>query len=562
MRLATLSVRNFRTIETLDLAFPGAYTAICGANDSGKTNVVRAIRTLMREVDYPYFVLDEEVVSPKDDFPKWLAKPAGERQTTVALTLSIDRERDAGLHQFCTRQLQLEAPPAALELGISVTYGSDASTRTVTVQALGNEYSGLEAQEVLKRLRTSGTILFHNSTQIEPLFRYRGGFGQLSELTAEAAETIDELKKTTDKRLKKIAKSQQDEFERLLGRLEKKYKVGISLPQFDLSQMPFNLALGETKFNVSLDNWGSGTQNRTTILMALFRAKQIGDASVSASKVTPLLIIEEPESFLHPSAQAEFGRVLQDLAEEFGVQVIVTSHSPYMLSTRAPERNILLTRRSAYGQPRETQRAATDGEHWMEPFGEALGLRSEEFQPWRQLFAADGKAILLVEGDIDREYFELLRAAAHGANGLRFDGDIVAYDGVGNLQNAVLLRFIKNRFKKLFVTFDLDAQAQLNKPLDALRFEEGKHYLPIGHAAAGKRCIEGLLPDSIHAAVYSANPGIVQAVSLGTADEQKKAKASLKSLCLAEFKAKAQPGEEYYKGLYAIAKIINRALGA
>ena len=212
MRIASLSVRNFRTIESLDLSFPGAYTAICGANDSGKTNVVRAIRTLMREVDYPYFVVDEEVVSSKEDFPKWLDKPAAERQTTVEVSLQIDSARDAGLHQFCVRQLQLETPPTLLELEVSVTYGSDASTRTVMVRALEKEFSGLEAQEVLKRLRTSGTILFHNSTQIEPMFRYRGGLGQLSELTAEAAETIADLKKTTDKRLKKIAKAQQEEF--------------------------------------------------------------------------------------------------------------------------------------------------------------------------------------------------------------------------------------------------------------------------------------------------------------------------------------------------------------
>jgi hypothetical protein len=37
-------------------------------------------------------------------------------------------------------------------------------------------------------------------------------------------------------------------------------------------------------------------------------------------------MIEEPECFLHPSAQAEFGRILRDLAEEFQVQVIITTH--------------------------------------------------------------------------------------------------------------------------------------------------------------------------------------------------------------------------------------------
>ena len=47
MKIASLRIRNYRTLESLDLTFPSSYAAICGANDSGKTNIVRAIRALM-----------------------------------------------------------------------------------------------------------------------------------------------------------------------------------------------------------------------------------------------------------------------------------------------------------------------------------------------------------------------------------------------------------------------------------------------------------------------------------------------------------------------------------
>lgn len=49
MRIAKLSVRNYRTLESLDLEFSSFYSAICGKNDSGKTNVVNLIRRLMQE---------------------------------------------------------------------------------------------------------------------------------------------------------------------------------------------------------------------------------------------------------------------------------------------------------------------------------------------------------------------------------------------------------------------------------------------------------------------------------------------------------------------------------
>ena len=78
--------------------------------------------------------------------------------------------------------------------------------------------------------------------------------------------------------------------------------------------------------------------------------------------------------------------------------------------------------------------------------------------------------------------------------------------------------------------------------------------------SAGKRSIEGLLPDSIRSAVYTANPDVVLAATSGTTEERKQATRVLKNKMLAEFKSRATPGHEYYAGLYAVAKLANRAL--
>jgi hypothetical protein len=173
---------------------------------------------------------------------------------------------------------------------------------------------------------------------------------------------------------------------------------------------------------------------------------------------------------------------------------------------------------------------------------------------------AASDSILLVEGDGDRDYFEMLRDEAHGPNRLHFDGEIVSYDGTGSLANTVLLRFIKNRHKKLFVTYDLDAEQVVAKTLNALGLQRRNDFLPVGINAAGKRCIEGLLPDSITNAIYGANSALVQAATSGTKDEQTSAKNNLKKLLLAEFKSKAVPGNEYFAGFYQLVKVINKAL--
>jgi predicted ATP-dependent endonuclease of OLD family len=564
MKLCALRIRNYRTLESIDIDLPSTYAAICGPNDSGKTNVIRAIRSLVSgEGPGPFvFPPDEEEFSIKDDFPKWNDSEPSKRVISFEVSIELDKIRDFGFHQFVTKQLSLQNNEHPLRFSISVTYRSEKPEPLVVVRAKGTEYTDLNAQEVLKKLQSSRSILFHNSTATQTRYFYPGRnvAGHIREITVQHEPLVASMKKTVNRGLARISKSQQAEFEGLLGRLQTKYRVGLSMPSFDFTYLPFSITLGDRKVEVPLDDWGSGTKNRTLVLLALFRARQIGESEPSAAKITPVIIVEEPESFLHPSAQAEFGRVLQDLAEEFEVQVLVTTHSPYLLNLKDPVSNILLRRRIAYRQLRETERVDTSGENWMAPFGHALGLHTEEFKPWKAMLLAGTDAVLLVEGDTDKEYFEILRDEKHGKERLQFQGDIVPYEGTGSLSNTVLLRFVKNRYSNFFVTFDLDAAGRIEKSLKALELEKGKHYLPIGLSAPGKRNIEGLLPESVTTAVYGKHADLVQAATAGTKEEQESAKGRLKRLLLNEFKAQAKPGKDFFGKFYSVAKAINKVL--
>ena len=310
---------------------------------------------------------------------------------------------------------------------------------------------------------------------------------------------------------------------------------------------------------VDLDDWGSGTKNRTMIFLTLLKAKQISESITSAEKMTPILIIEEPESFLHPSAQAEFGRVLQQISTEFGVQVITTTHSPYMLNQSSPESNILLERVSYRNQLRETTKVDTSGEHWMEPFGIALGLANDEFQPWREIFFSESKSHLLVEGKTDKEYFEALRNDIHGDNKLCFEGDIFAYDGCGNLKNPTLLNFIKAKSQGFVITFDIDVINDVEPALKKQGFDKNTTYVVVGIDKAGCRSVEGLIPDKYKNKVNTDNPDLVQQAIHGTKQEQKFAKNKLKSIYLTEFTDNAKPNTADYSEFYNLVKTLNKA---
>lgn len=559
MKIKNLQIQNYRTLEDFNLDFSSYYSSICGKNDAGKSNVVNVLCAFFSVEDSSDFFDRERDISIKSDFTKWKDDSETARKITVKSEIEIEKDKDAGIFEFVKTYLSLETEAQQIILAITVVYSEN--EEDVVVEIGESKFTDLKAQEVLKKLRSSNTVLLHNSTGATVPFRILRGLGGLSRnLSPEYDELMESVTSSINEHLKGFAELQQKEIAELIGRLDSKYKVSLALPEFNPGYLPFNITLGDSDVSIPLDEWGSGTRNRTRILLTLFRAKQISNLATNANKITPIIVIEEPESFLHPSAQAEFGRVLQNLAEDFGVQVIVTSHSPYMLSQTKPDSNILLEREIRDNRLRGTQRINTSEQNWMEPFGLALGINNTEFEPWKELFFSDTKPILLVEGETDKEYLELLQDPSHGEKRLKFDGEIFPYNGAGTIGNTVLLRFIKNRYKNLVVTYDLDVETDVEKHLLTLGLVKGKDYVAVGLPEKGKKNIEGLIPNEIASKVYSQCPDLIAQISNGKKEERDEGRKEMKRLQLEEFKRSAQPGKDYVH-FYMLAESLNKAFG-
>lgn len=286
-------------------------------------------------------------------------------------------------------------------------------------------------------------------------------------------------------------------------------------------------------------------------------AKRIQESTNISKRLTPIVIIEEPESFLHPSAQAEFGRILQDLAREFKIQIIVATHSPYLLSHKEPKANLLLERDLA-SKNKGSKLVDTAGEKWYEPFALSLGVSGEDFGPLKSTIFSDKSDIILVEGSSDKTYFELLKQDKHGKNKLNFEGEIFPYGGAGNLKNNILLKFIKERFKRFIVTIDLDKISEIRTNFASLGLTENKEYLVIGKNQTGKKCIEGLLPDEIFGNIYTENIVLVRG-SMENSNEGKDARNKLKAKILEKFiEEDKKNNNEIYKDFFPLVHKLNK----
>ena len=80
------------------------------------------------------------------------------------------------------------------------------------------------------------------------------------------------------------------------------------------------------------------------------------------SKRSLVLAVEEPEAFLHPGAQEAIRDELVALAQRIDVTLLVTTHSPYVIS-RDPEVLVTEVGKSADGATSRIRSASGDSSH-------------------------------------------------------------------------------------------------------------------------------------------------------------------------------------------------------
>ncbi len=432
----------------------------------------------------------------------------------------------------------------------------------IAMSVNGISIESAAAKEINSKINDSNLLFLYNSTTShEELFygRTRSRMFYDFMMSVEEKKALREAQKTIEQKMRRLAKTHTRSLSDVIGRLSEKYDVEASPPEGLAigGGMPVGINLKDKNVDVPLGDWGSGTQNRTHILMAILQANRIKSTSDLDEEITPFVVVEEPESFLHPSAQAEFGKILKSLSAEFGIQIIATTHSPHMLNQEEPESNILLERVTRRSKPCETKQVLTTGDNWMAPFADHLGINPEQFKALRPIFSSVKTRVLLVEGPIDVEYFKELQGRELPLGNLHKEIEIIPYGGKDSIKNAILFKFILCRFDKVFITFDLDAKKDVTAALNRLSLTDGEDYCAVGINSPGRDCIEGILPHKILSAVNGRETDLV--MRLGS-NEKKHAKDALKKKYLDEFKAQAVFTKDELKELGKIVKVVNDRL--
>lgn len=537
MKIYSIGARNFRTLESFSIDFKSNYCAISGKNNSGKSAIIDLIQYFLNDnSEYEFYFGPKKIISINRDKTQW----SPEEDMEITLDLRIEKESDAELWYFIQKFINQDISKLDdIIVRLSDRFEKE-SINHKSCEINNVKLEHLDADEIIKKIKSSPTLVVHNSTNnIKNLFYSNNSYTELASahFSDDDRKRIARAQMALQRNVKKAAKQHREELEGLLGKMRERYQVELSaIPAGQSDRHPLQIKLTDSSVDVPLSDWGSGTQNRTKILMSLLDAVRMKQAVSGGDGCTPVLLLEEPESFLHPSAQAEFGRILNDLSSELGVQIITTTHSPYMLNQTDPAANYLIDRQIIRGKSRAAQIVNTTGKDWMVPFAENLGIIPEEFSAWKSIFHSKSSKLLLVEGELDKEYFEHIIYEFRNRHGLSKDVEVFSYNGKDSLKNNALLKFVVSRFGKTFITYDLDADNEIKPILEKIGLILDKDFCPVGIPGDGTACIEGLVPSRILAQVHAENTSLVLALGAPDSATRKRAKAQLKRKLLERFR--------------------------
>ena len=216
----------------------------------------------------------------------------------------------------------------------------------------------------------------------------------------------------------------------------------------------------ESGIETSFMSRGTGTKRLVTLSLI----QHIAESDVNLKKdysSKMLLLLEEPETYLHPQAQRALASSLKKIAEDPDYQIFITSHSPSVIA-EVPLDSISLTQYSAEGC-----RITREVDYFE--IAEELGIR-----PSDNLFSHD--LCIFVEGKTD---VEILNHAFNTFFQDRISKEQISKIGIiptggNNIHSLVSFKLLHRISKKFIIILDSDKK-DANAPIDKQK-ENVKNY--------------------------------------------------------------------------------------
>ena len=444
-RLKSITIENYRSIgeDPITINFPENQPVILiGENNSGKTNIVRAIDILFGEWHPKYKEFEDH-----DYFGR-----KGENKIVIKANVSEFQNRLGKSGEYTCAGFKLE-----------VKKGSQNNFVAIQME------DGNENQYVYNELREElSTVLITSEQNLNYQLSYSTKYTLLSRVTKAFHDKLTSEEDRVN-RLKDLHQKILDVFDEVAEYKDFKKRMSsitgeliqnmthslqLDFSAYDPSNYYKNLRVlphenGEAR---NFDELGTGQQQILALSFAHAYAKCFKNQNGL------ILIIDEPEAHLHPLAQKWLARTLYQMAKD-GLQMVITTHSPYFIDLEFLE-GIYLVRKengmtyvtnhkkSTFAEYCKNNGANNANENTIIPFY----VKSATSSILKGFFA---KKVVLVEGMTEELALPIYLEKAE-LDVLREGIDIISVGGKGEL--AKWWRLFTAYNIPCYVCFDNDAK--------------------------------------------------------------------------------------------------------
>ena len=340
MKIKLITTHNFRSIKKAKFN-PYDYTVLVGANNSGKSNVLTALRIFYEDgikfsdnsdlpkfqtedneswIEIEYLLSDEEFSNLKDEYknPSNILK--------VRKYLKSEDKNRVKANQSNIYGYENDI------LSENLFYGA----KNISQAKLGFVIYIPEVTKTDETLKLSGPSPLRNiiSFVMKKVVKTSESFGSLNKAFEEFNSKFKEEASKDGFSLSKLRKEINDS----LKEWEVEFNLNINpvRPEDIIKNLISHYAIDKNlEKEIDVKYLGQGLQRHLIYTLLKLSSQYTEKKTYEKKEFSPeltLILFEEPEVFLHPGQQEFLNTSLKSLSSEEGQQIIISTHSPIFVS--------------------------------------------------------------------------------------------------------------------------------------------------------------------------------------------------------------------------------------
>lgn len=358
MKINSVTIHNFRTIKHSTFNFDD-YSVLIGANNQGKSNVIRALRV--------FYEKDKLKFDSSTDFPKY---KTDDKDSWVEIEYFLtDNEYENLKDEYKLPMNHLKVRKYLFSTDAQKVKRNQSNIFGYTKDGLSDTL--FYGAKNIAEAKLGSVIYIPDVMRTEDAFKLTGPSPFREILTFVMGKVVK--KSQAYSILQNSFKTFHDDFssesspdgysidsftENINRNLDDwGVKFNLTIDPIDSDAIIkglINHSLSDSDLNEKVDvgEFGQGLQRHLIYTLLKVSADYVDKKEIVKKEFNPdfmLLLFEEPEAFLHPTQQEIMNSKLRIFAETLGQQILITTHSPNFVSKNIDHLSSLIRVRKKRG---------------------------------------------------------------------------------------------------------------------------------------------------------------------------------------------------------------------